>query len=247
MRRLLPCFLVFQTALLLAAEKPTWSRYATRLTPCFSAELIICHSASSPGDGKIVALRTILKYDDLSGELIVQATQDKNFSLAVDPDWNLWHGVDALWSPRSNYLVVTGDLNAYTESTRVYEVTRSGVKLLDVFREANADMLQSFRPCKAFNIDREDCERQERDPFFNFAAIAWSGPSSLVIMSEVPCSSNYGGFMCQIMGYEIDVSTGHILRRMDARQFKAQWQHAMAWSFRVPEPPKPITSAEPRP
>jgi hypothetical protein len=241
MRRLTLFFFFIQAVSLLAAERPTWSLYATKLSPCVSVELMQCHPpAGSSHDGKTVTLRTFSKGGDLDGELAVETRQGGTLPLSRDAEWNVESGVDALWSPGSRFLAVTGGLNAYTESTRVYEVTSSGVNLLGVFREATADMLQSFPPCKALNVDREDCERQERDPFFNFAAIAWSGPSSLVVMAEIPCSGSYGSFMCQVEGYEIDVRTGHILHRMNASQFKGRWQHAMAWNFRVPEPARSV-------
>jgi hypothetical protein len=238
LRRLVIGFLLLPTVSLLAAEKSTWSIFATRLEPCLSEDLSRCGSVPSFHDAKSVSLHLIPKGDDFDRDLSVRTERGQTFPLSIDDEWNLLGGVDVLWSPDSRFLAVTGGLNAYTESTRVYEITPTGSKLLDTFREASANMLESFPPCKASNVDREGCERQEQNPFFNFAAIAWSGPNSLVVMSEIPCSSRYGGFMCQIVGYEIDIRTGHILHQMKADQFKARWQRAMAWNFRVPDPPQ---------
>lgn len=244
MRRLILCFFLLQTVCLLAAERPTWSIFAGKLDPCPSGELSHCHSVRSPIDGKTIFLHLIPKDGNFDGRLTVRTEQGQEFALPMDDDWNFLGGIDVLWSPESTFVAITGGLNAYTESTRVFEMTPSGAKPLDVFHEATGDMLKSFPPCKASGMDREDCERQERHPFFSYAAIAWSNPDTLVVMAEIPCSSSYGSFMCQVVGYEIDVRTGHILRRMNARQFKVRWQHAMAWSFRIPESPESLTTPD---
>jgi len=57
-------------------------------------------------------------------------------------------------------------------------------------------------------------------------------------MAEVPCSSSYGGIMCQVMGYEIEVPTGRILKRIDSKHLKSDWQPSMAFDFHVPDPPE---------
>jgi hypothetical protein len=246
MRRLVLLFILLQAVSLLAAEKPTWSIFATTVAPCSSSELNHCRSVQSFYGGKTVSLRLVPNGSDFDGKLSVRTQRSRVFPLSIDNDWNLLGGVDVLWSPDSRFLAITGGLNAYTESTRIFEVTPSGVRLLNVFHEAKADMLKGFPPCKSAGIDREDCERREKNPFFNFAAIAWSDPNTLVVMAEIPCSSSRGIFMCQVMGYEIDVRTGHVFRRMDARQFKARWQQAMAWNFRIPESPESLMGTKQR-
>ena len=55
---------------------------------------------------------------------------------------------------------------------------------------------------------------------------------------EVPCSSSYGGIMCQVQGYEVNVPTGSIAMRLTARDIKARWQSHMAWTFHIPDPPE---------
>ena len=57
-------------------------------------------------------------------------------------------------------------------------------------------------------------------------------------MGEVPCSGGYRGIMCQVMGYELDVPTGKIVRRMNAREFGEYWRKSIAWRFHVPDPPE---------
>jgi hypothetical protein len=42
--------------------------------------------------------------------------------------------------------------------------------------------------------------------------------------------------MCQVMGYELDVPTGAIVRRMSAKDLAKKWQKGMAWKFQDPGP-----------
>ncbi len=45
-----------------------------------------------------------------------------------------------------------------------------------------------------------------------------------------------GGIDCQVLGYEIEVPSGKILRRMESKEFARRWQHSMAWKFEDPGP-----------
>ena len=54
--------------------------------------------------------------------------------------------------------------------------------------------------------------------------IEWVSASTVLVMANIPCDTLYGGIMCQIMGYEIDVPTGRILQQIDAKQLKLRWQ-----------------------
>jgi len=67
------------------------------------------------------------------------------------------------------------------------------------------------------------------------SAIDWTTDTSLVDMAEVPCTSYYGGIMCQVMAYEIEIPTGKILNSISPSQFKQRWQGSMAWDFRIPD------------
>ena len=73
--------------------------------------------------------------------------------------------------------------------------------------------------------------------FINAVGIDWIGSSSgLVVMAEVPCTSSMGGVMCQVLGYELSLPSGRILRRIEPREFARRWQRSMAWTFKIPEP-----------
>jgi hypothetical protein len=126
----------------------------------------------------------------------------------------------------------------------------------DVTEEAQRDMLKEFPACKAAYPDADDaegcqkasrpdagaCTKTEADPKYspeyNMTGIDWVNASSVLVMAEIPCSALYGGIMCQVMGYELEVPTGRILKRIDAKQLKLRWQKSMAWNFRIPEPPQ---------
>ena len=43
------------------------------------------------------------------------------------------------------------------------------------------------------------------------------GSSGVVVMAEVPCSTYMGGVMCQVLGYELSMPSGKIVRRMEPR------------------------------
>jgi hypothetical protein len=164
-------------------------------------------------------------------------TPHGTWELPLDAEWLLTE-YDLLWSPDSRFIAVTGGLNAYTESMRVFAITASGPQPIDPTPLPARDMLLRFPPCKAARIERSVCEQQEKDLFFNFAAISWKDSHTLVLMAEVPCGSLWGGIMCQAMGYEIDLLSGKVTSSMPAREFKRKWQHEMAWRFEVPDPPK---------
>jgi hypothetical protein len=102
-----------------------------------------------------------------------------------------------------------------------------------------ADMVRLFPPCKALNRDAQNCASIAKHPEWNISGIAWAnGSAAIIVMAEVPCSSSYGGIMCQVQGYELNVPTGAIVKRFSPRELKAQWQGSMAWEMRIPEPPE---------
>jgi len=106
-------------------------------------------------------------------------------------------------------------------------------------KSSEIDMVKTFPPCKAFNRDEAACREIARDPEFNVSGLAWvNGSAAIVVMAEVPCSSSYGGIMCQVQGYQLEVPGGTISTRMTARELKARWQRSMAWNMRIPEPAK---------
>jgi hypothetical protein len=167
--------------------------------------------------------------------LVEVVTAQGRWPLELDGEW--FNDVDVLWSPDSDFLALTGDMNGYTESIRVFAITQSGPVKLNASLQPARDMLRRFPPCRARHSDI-GCPDDSSDIGLNFAAIAWSDSHILVLMSEVPCDSIWGGIMCQVMGYEVNLPSGRIVRALPATAFQKKWQHAMAWKFRIPEPPE---------
>jgi hypothetical protein len=99
-------------------------------------------------------------------------------------------------------------------------------------------MVATFPPCKAANRDETECITEARDSQWNMSGVGWSSDSkSIVVFVEVPCSSSHGGIICQVMGYRLNAADGTILKRLSARQVKAQWAGMMGRQMHVPDPP----------
>ncbi|MBV8436917.1 MAG: hypothetical protein JOY95_05325 [Silvibacterium sp.] len=148
---------------------------------------------------------------------------------------------DLVWAPDSRAFFVDGGETGYSGFfVDVYQIDDSGrVKKSSVTDAAQVDMVKSFPPCKAWNRDEEDCRRITRNPEYNMSGLAWSDNSAAInVFAEVPCSSFYGGIMCQVLGYELSVPAGRILKRLSAREVKEQWSRYAAWDIHIPEPPR---------
>jgi hypothetical protein len=148
--------------------------------------------------------------------------------------------VDLLWAPDSKKFFVNGGNGGgyWGFWVYVYLISDPRVHGISIARDAQRDMVESFPPCKATWLDRKTCEAMEKNPEYNMSGIDWVGDASaIVVMAEVPCSGSSGGIMCQIMGYELEVPTGRVVKRMTAREFAANWQKSMAWKFQIPDPP----------
>jgi hypothetical protein len=148
---------------------------------------------------------------------------------------------DVLWSPDSKAFFVNGSHAGASEGYFVYVFRLEDPELrpIEVTRQAQRDMVRSFPPCKAAYLDKKTCESLEADPRYNMSGLDWvNGSAAIVVLAEIPDSSYYGGIMSQGVGYELEVPTGRILKKMSAREFAVRWQRSMAWKFRVSEPPE---------
>jgi hypothetical protein len=211
-------------------------------------------SISSPdGNGRIE-----VKYRKGSEDLMIAhlevTTPDKRTRTAELPEG--FQNIDLLWSPDSKAFFVSGGEGGVYWGfwVYVYLVESPRLEPINLTYQAQRDMLRQFPPCKAAYPNSEDasgCKETSRKvrwcmdhegspknpPDYNMTGIDWVSPSTILVMAEIPCSSSRGGIMCQIMGYELEVPTGRILRRIDAKDLKLEWQKSMAWEFRIPDPP----------
>jgi hypothetical protein len=147
---------------------------------------------------------------------------------------------ELLWAPNSRAFFVDGGTTAFAGFfVSVYQLMPRGIadKRI-VTSDAQRDMVASFPPCKASNHDEAACHRIETDPEYNMSGVGWTDDSSAVnVVAEVPCSSSYGGIMCQVKGYEISVPDGRIQKRITASEVSQQWRDSMAWTMHIPDPP----------
>jgi len=149
---------------------------------------------------------------------------------------------ELLWAPNSRSFFVNGGQSSSAGFfIDVYQFEGSGraVKVRTITKAAQRNMVASFPPCKASKIDKKDCATFARYPEYNMSGLGWSDDSSIVyVFAEVPCSSLYGGIMCQVLGFELSVPAGRILKRLSAQETKKKWAALAAWEINIPDPPE---------
>jgi hypothetical protein len=227
-----------------AQKQAIWAKNATAIVQCGTAKSTRLHF-KSPDKAVDAELRC---HPPVNGEdprpylhltLSPGHSQDVDLQSAAATD-DYRRPQELLWSPDSKAFLVNGGENAYSGFfVDVYRMDGDRVHKVDVTSRAQRDMVATFPPCRAAGADPVTCRRIERDPAFNMSGLAWVGGSSEVaVMAEVPCSSSYGGIMCQVLGYELSATDGHILKRLSATELKHQWQNRMAFDMKIPDPPK---------
>jgi len=241
----------------LFGAEPTWARKAT----AFPSE---CDPSSAQGEARNPTPRGALSPPIASCKRLRIPAPDGKSSVEVDyrafgesrhaylrlitpgrgtreaalPDG--FQDIDLLWAPDSKAFFVNGGNGGgyWGLWVYVYRVDDAKLSPINITHQAQRDMVRAFPPCKATYLDKKTCTAMESEPEYNMTGIDWVRDSStVVVMAEVPCTSSYGGIMCQVMGYELEVPTGRILKKMTAQQLRANWQQSMAWKLRVPEPP----------
>lgn len=226
------------------AHASIWAKRGTSFpAKCFSDSLKACRSRRIPAPDK-------QKFVQVGYEKVVLSDGDFVMSATLDVVTNdgKRYGIGArgltdqevVWSSDSNSLLINGsDGGEGPEYVSVYRVGEPDSRPLKVIA-AQRDMMQSFPPCKATGADPNLCASFAEHPEeINVSAIDWNeDASAVVVMAEMPCSSAYGGIWCQVKGYEIEVSSGKVLRTMGAREFARRWQHSMAFKFHIPDPPR---------
>jgi len=225
-------------------ERPTWARKATAFegTCRERSEFHRCKSLRIPSpDNKSSVEVTYEKENDAMIALLQLTTPGRGIRVIGVPC--SFNSGELLWSPNSKAFFINGACGSAISGfiVTVYLVDSEDIDVASDFtQEAMHDMVKSFPPCKAVNHDPEECKVMQTDrEYYNMSGIDWLEDSSgMVVMSEVPSTSRYGGIMGQVMGYELGVPSRKILRRLDAKQFKMKWQKSMAWKFRFPDPPE---------
>lgn len=225
------------------ADPPIWAKKGVSfMVRCFSDSFEDCKPLRIPSpDGKNsvdVSYATLAGHPDIEVASLRVTTLGTKIA-DVQPVADVQE--ELVWSPDSKAFYINGNNNGYDD----YHVAFFRLKGLDlgpahVTATVEQDMVRTFPPCEAKDpIDNCADLAAKPDDFICIAAIDWIGDSSrMVVMAEVPCSSSVGGIMCQVLGYEIEVPSGKILRRMQPKEFARVWQHSMAWKFHDPGPPE---------
>ncbi len=217
-----------------AREKPIWARQATVLDLGCTSHPQTITSPDHQSSAKVVC--TNHKGSDPTLALRISTPNGNRYEMPLDEGAH-----ELLWAPNSESFFVDGGETAYAGFfASVYQIEHpTGVRKVTVTSTAQKDMVSSFPPCKAYNRDEVTCAQIAKHPEYNMSALAWTDDSlAIYVFAEVPCSSSYGGIMCQVLGYELSVPAGRILKRLSALQVKQQWSHYAAWDIRVPERPK---------
>lgn len=215
-------------------DKPIWARQATVLDLSCSPHP---RSITSPNhNSSVEVICSKHEGNDPTYSLRILTSNIQRYESPLDEGAH-----ELLWAPNSAAFFVDGGKTAYSDFfVSIYRLGSStGVRKETITDAPQKDMVKSFPPCKAYNRDEETCARDVKHPEYNMSGLAWTEDSSAInVFAEVPCSSSYGGIMCQVLGYVVNVFSGRILARLSAQQVKQRWSSYAAWDIRVPDPPE---------
>ena len=223
-----------------AMAAPIWAKRAVALEPrCDGSPRVKARRIVSP-DGTVTIeprCRWSAALDDEFMVLRVTSRTGRVQEVEVKHKKDdMWRPQELLWSPDSKAFFINGSPSAYAGfAVIVYELRPDGFVAPEVTGAAQRDMVATFPPCKAAYRDTGFCKELEIDADYNMSGLAWTrGSSAIAVFAEVPCSGSYGGIGCQVMGYEVAIPSGRILRRLTARETKKRWQSNMAWNIEYP-------------
>ncbi len=234
---------VMATSLLAAVPRPNapvWSKKAISFRVTCAGDLAPCKTLVIPSPNHRSAVTvwysSTVDAPDIAVASLRVVTDGTEIG-TVNPVGSI--DSELTWAPDSKAFFVNGNNNGYDDyHVAVHVLSEPGLGPNFITEQVEQDMVRSFPPCKAADAP-EDCAEVASDPDYPSAGIDWLRDSStLVVMAEVPCTSQMGGIMCQVHGYEVAVPSGNILRRMQPREFARRWQPSMAWKFNIPGPPE---------
>jgi len=227
---------------LASAPGPIWAREAVAITvKCGGGQTQARQRVASPDGSTTLELLCRNSTRDDEGLLLRAVRGDRTIVLVpVVTSDDSWRPQELLWAPDSTAFFINGSPSAYAGfAFVVYRVAANSVTPVDVTNLTQRDMVRTFPPCRARSLSDAECGVIEEKPEFNMSALAWShGDAAVIVFGEVPCSGQYGGIACQVMGYEVAVPTGTILQRLSAPELKRRCQSDMAWPMKMPDPPQ---------
>jgi hypothetical protein len=249
--KILPVFfLVLLSPVSAPARKPVYARKATGFpTRCWRDQIKECRPLQIPSPDGLSVVRVSYHRENLDGANFIlraslQITEKDGSRVEIDAPGLV--EAELLWSPdSSSFLINWSNSLQGDQGIAIYRLSRlksdlTQTEYQSVIAAAQVDMIESFPPCRAKDADAQDCTSLANHPeYVDVAAVAWTrGSSAIIVMAEMPCSSRFGGVMCQVLGYELDSTSGKILRRMQPEEFARAWQPSMAWKFQDPGPPE---------
>ena len=225
---------------LASASRPNWVKHATGfLGQCQST----CGAVRVVAPDKTAAAEVL--YQD--GGAYLRVTAPGKPAREIHDVFTSPHN-DLLWAPDSKAFVVdAGEGMTSPSFVQVYLLDDPQLRAVDITHDVEQDMVKSFPPCAALFADPTACRRIEQHPDYNMTAITWTKESSaVVVLAQVPCTSNYGGISCQSMGYEVEVPSGKILKRIPPPEFKKEYQKFLEQKYDVPIAPQYVAPLQGR-
>lgn len=212
------------------ASKPNWIKHSTGFAGQCPSD---CRPVRVLAPDKTTAVEVLYH----NGQAYLQVIQPGKPTREIHDVFTSRHN-DLLWAPDSRaFLIDAGEGMTSPAFVQVYLLDDPQLRSVDVTHDLEPDMVKTFPPCRALFIDPAACRKIETHPEFNMTAITWSGKSSsLIVLAQVPCTSDFGGISCQSMGYEVEVPSGKILRRIPPPEFKKNYQKFMEQPYEVPIP-----------
>jgi hypothetical protein len=238
---LVPSFILISAAAS-TVNRPIWSKKGVSFPAyCTNDEIRRCKPLRIPSPNGASAIEITYSTgpddpDDASASLRVVT----NGNLVGEVGPVATGDVEIVRSPDSKAFFIDGSFNANGWDTfAVHRLDDPDLGPGNISEDVGEDMVRSFPPCRAKDPFPGCAElAEEPDKYIGAVAIDWLGDSShIIVMGEVPCSSSMGGIMCQVLGYELEVPSGEILRRMAPKEFAREWRHSIAWKFQDPGPP----------
>jgi hypothetical protein len=220
-------------------DKPIWAKKGVTFSTACSRHCAPLRIPSPDGKSAVhISYETTPDYPDVTVAHLRVVTLGRNVG-EIQPAGSV--DSEVTWSPDSKAFFINGNDNGYgDEHLAVHLLSDPALGPGYVTHDVEQDMAHSFPPCAAKDPSNI-CAELAVDPkaYIGVVGLDWIRNSSeIVVMAEMPCSSSMGGVMCQVLGYEIQVPSGKIVRRMEAKEFARRWQHSMTWKFNDPGPPK---------
>lgn len=222
------------------AGKPNWIKHATGFAGQCPSE---CPALHITAPDKTTVVEVLYQ----QGGAYLRVTQAGKPAREIHDVFTSPHN-DLLWAPDSKaFLVDAGEGMTSPSFVQVYLLDDPQLRAVDITHDIDRDMVNSFPPCKALFLDPTSCRRIEKSPEYNMTGITWTKDSSaLVVLAQVPCTSNYGGISCQSMGYEVEVPSGKILQRIPPPEFRKEYQKFLEQKYELPIAPQYVAPLQGR-